>query len=326
MRLTVANVAFSRAPVRRDAVGGAEQVVAMLDAALVAAGHRSIVVARADSEVAGELHAEIPRDADVVHFHGLDFDRFCGVRRPCRRSDSGGTAAALQIVTVHLPPSWYAAGALSHSDFTYVCVSESERAAFPGDALLIPNGIDLDAFVPGDGGDTLVALGRICEEKGFHDAVDAAKRADDELLIAGHVFDYDAHQRYFSEVLKPKLDARRRFIGTVRGAAKRELLANARAVLIPSRVAETSSLVAMEALASGTPVIAYRSGALPEIVDDGVTGFIVDDVDGLVRAIADVDHIDRARCRAEAERRFDARRMIARYLALYADKMAACSS
>jgi glycosyltransferase involved in cell wall biosynthesis len=311
MRLTVANVAFSRAPVRRDAVGGAEQVVAMLDAALVAVGHRSIVVARADSEVAGELRAEIPRDADVVHFHGLDFDRW---------PVDGGA-----IVTVHLPPSFYAPGALTRSA-TYVCVSESERAQFPGDAVVIPNGIDLDAFAPSDGGDSLVCLGRICEEKGFHDAVDAAKRADDELLIAGHVFDYDAHQRYFAEVLKPKLDARRRFIGAVGGAAKRELLANARAVLIPSRVAETSSLVAMEALASGTPVIAYRSGALPEIVDDGVTGFIVDDVDGLVRAIADVERIDRGRCRAEAEQRFDARRMIARYLALYADKMAACSS
>jgi glycosyltransferase involved in cell wall biosynthesis len=107
---------------------------------------------------------------------------------------------------------------------------------------------------------------------------------------------------------------------------KRQLLASARAVLIPSRVAETSSLVAMEALACGTPVIAYRSGALPEIVDDGVTGFVVDGVDGLVRALERIDEIDRRRCRAEAERRFDAREMAARYLALYADRMAACSS
>ena len=75
-----------------------------------------------------------------------------------------------------------------------------------------------------------------------------------------------------------------------------------------------------------TPVIGYRSGALPEIVDDGVTGFLAHDVDGLVDALARVQHIDRARCRRAAEERFDMRRMTARYLALYADRMAACSS
>ena len=111
---------------------------------------------------------------------------------------------------------------------------------------------------------------------------------------------------------------RRRFVGPVARNGKRALLAKARAVLVPSRCAETSSLVAMEALASGAPVIAYRSGALPEIVDDGITGFLVDDVEGLASAIANVRHIDRARCRMAAEERFDARRMTSQYLALYA--------
>jgi glycosyltransferase involved in cell wall biosynthesis len=126
-------------------------------------------------------------------------------------------------------------------------------------------------------------------------------------------------------VLRPRLDGRRRFIGPVGMPEKLALLGGARAVLIPSTAPETSSLVAMEALACGTPVIAYRSGALPEIVDDGVTGFLVDGVDGLVGAMRRIDRIDRAACRRAAEERFDVRRMTAQYLALYAATISACA-
>lgn len=335
MSLTVVNVAYPFAPVSASTAGGAEQVIAAIDRELVARGHRSIVIACEGSRVCGELvatprfardlehasrdaHAQaiarvLAREAvDVVHLHGSDFDRYL--------------PDVPAIVTVHLPPSWYPPEALRRDDVTYVCVSETERREFPGAAIVIGNGVDLDALHPSEGHESFVCLGRVCAEKGFHDAVDAAKRADANLLIAGELFAYAEHERYWRETLAPKLDARRRFIGPVAMPHKRELLAGARAVLIPSRVAETSSLVAMEALACGTPVIAYRSGALPEIVDDGVTGFVVDDVDGLVRAIARIGEIDRARCRAAAQQRFDSRAMTERYLALYAAFACARSS
>jgi glycosyltransferase involved in cell wall biosynthesis len=109
----------------------------------------------------------------------------------------------------------------------------------------------------------------------------------------------------------------RRWIGPVAGRVKRRLLAAARCVLIPSLVAETSSLVAMEALASGTPVIAWRAGALPEIVDHGKTGYIVDDVAGMAEAIYKADSIDPEACRAAARQRFARPRMLESYLALY---------
>src|SRR5205823_1274750 len=144
-----------------------------------------------------------------------------------------------------------------------------------------------------------------------------------DLLIAGEVYGYPEHERYFREVFAPRLDARRRFVGPT--ARRRELLAGARCVLIPSLVEETSSLVAMEALACGTPVIAYRRGALPEIVEDGVTGFVVDSVEEMAEAIARVGDMDRAACRRAAEERFDGRVMLTRYLNLYAT-LAACGS
>jgi glycosyltransferase involved in cell wall biosynthesis len=158
-------------------------------------------------------------------------------------------------------------------------------------------------------------MGRVCPEKNFEAAVDAAKRAGVRLVIAGEVFAYEEHERYFRDVLLPRLDDERIFVGPVSMPHKRRLLARARCVLIPSRVEETSSLVAMEALACATPVIAAPAGALPEIVRDGVTGFITND---FAAAIARIGAIDRAACRREAEERFDARRMTAEYLRLYA--------
>ena len=144
-----------------------------------------------------------------------------------------------------------------------------------------------------------LTLGRICPEKGFHDAIAAARAAQTPLLIAGEVFGWETHRRYFDEQIAPQLDKQVRFIGALRGARKQRLLAAARCVLIASRAPETSSLVAMEALAAGTPVIAYRSGALPDIVEHGVTGFIVDDAGGMARAIAQCARIEPGACLAD---------------------------
>jgi glycosyltransferase involved in cell wall biosynthesis len=122
-------------------------------------------------------------------------------------------------------------------------------------------------------------LGRVCREKGFDDALEASRRADIPLLLAGAVFPYADHQAFFRDHIAPRLDRRRRWIGAVAGRSKQRLLAKARCLLVPSKVPETSSLVAMEALAAGTPVVAYRTGALPEIVEDGRTGLLVETVD-----------------------------------------------
>ncbi|MDB5173667.1 MAG: glycosyltransferase family 4 protein, partial [Phycisphaerales bacterium] len=298
MKLTVLSVAYPFAPVGADCVGGAEQVLSRLDAALVRERHRSVVVAAEGSTPAGTLiatkvpggtltderratvHREQLRnieqaldrfDVDVIHFHGIDFHAY--LPRP-------GPAA---LVTLHLPPSWYPPGIFQlQRPRTFLhCVSWSQSHACPAGANFLPvieNGVPLDDLPAGVGKRNLsLMLGRICPEKNFHVGLDAARRAGFGAVLAGCVFPYAEHERYFREQIVPRLSRTARFIGPVGPHRKRRLLAAARCLLVPSVAPETSSLVAMEALAAGMPVIALRSGALPDIVEHGVTGFLVND-------------------------------------------------
>ncbi|MFL6693116.1 MAG: glycosyltransferase, partial [Ramlibacter sp.] len=131
------------------------------------------------------------------------------------------------------------------------------------------------------------------------------------------VFAHQEHQQYFRQTLVPKLDARRRFLGPLSFARKRRLLNAARCLLLPTLAPETSSLVAMEALAAGTPVVAFSSGALPDIVEEGVTGFLVRTTHEMADAIAACDALDPDTCRAAARERFSVKRMVDRYFDAY---------
>ncbi len=199
----------------------------------------------------------------------------------------------------------------------------SQHAQCPSGAPLLPpiaNGVATEDFGGGSHARRHFALmlGRICPEKGQHLAIDAAKKAGIPLLLGGAVFPYPAHETYFAREVLPRLDTNRRFMGPLSLTRKRRWLAAARCLLIPSLVPETSSLAAMEALASGTPVIAFGTGALPEIVEHGETGFLVDGTDEMANAIALAGSIDPARCRRAARERFCGRRMAAEYLGRFA--------
>jgi glycosyltransferase involved in cell wall biosynthesis len=339
MGLTVLNVAYVFAPVGPDTAGGAEHVLAALDRALVAAGHRSLVIACAGSKTAGELIATAPLPAkfteelrraaqelhrrrilealqrwpvNLVHCHGHDFAEYlpdCDIPA---------------LVTLHLPVDHYPPEAWTarRTGRYFNCVSASQRRTFPDTVAMlpeIPNGVpvcELQARQHARRGFAL-ALGRICPEKGFHHALDAAALARTPLVIAGQVFPYADHERYFSGEICHRLGPEARFVGNLDFARKRRFLSAARCLLVPSLIAETSSLVAMEAIACGTPVIAFRVGALPDIVEHGVTGFIVDNVSEMADAIHMVDRLDGERCRATARRRFSMRRMVESYFSNY---------
>ena len=338
MKLTVLSVAFPFAPVGPDAIGGAEQVLTMLDHALVESGHRSIIVACETSRTCGELAASVAcpealsadvchsrrqqhrrriqemlatRQVDVVHMHGVDFHEYLP-----------DTDLPI-VVTLHLPPDFYPERVFQDlpANVHLRCVSTSQAQDCPPGARSLPiiqNGVDVERFAARHAKRKVaIALGRICPEKGFHHAIAAARRADVPLLVGGEAFGYETHRRYFRDEFLPRLDRRRRWIGPVDFARKRRLLTGARCLLVPSLVPETSSLVAMEALACGTPVIAFPNGALREVVEDGQTGFLVTNEVEMAAAIGKAHLIDSERCRAAARERFSLKRTCSAYLQLY---------
>ncbi len=169
--------------------------------------------------------------------------------------------------------------------------------------------------------DYLLWVGRICPEKGTHIALDVARELGMKLVLAGSVYPFSWHREYFDREVRPRLEAAgsmAEFVESPTFARKVELLGQARALLIPTLAPETSSLVAMEAMACGTPVVAFANGALPEVVAHGKTGFLVNDFDGMVSAVSRVEAIERRECRAHVEAHFNASRMADGYERMYA--------
>jgi glycosyltransferase involved in cell wall biosynthesis len=341
--LCVLSVSYTLAACGPDAVGGSEQVLAALDRALVERGHRSLVVGCRGSRVAGDLivaptdgetcaqiddairaaaqdafrrtiaHALRAHPVDVVHMHGYDFH------------DVLPAPGVPVLATLHMPPDWYwphdslqptRPGTWLHG------VSWSQHARIPPGPHLLPpigNGVPvarLGAARHARRGFALT-LARICPEKGTHLALDAARAAGVPLLIGGAVFPYSEHQAYYADDVRPRLGRWWRHLGPLPFARKRRLLSAARCLLVPTLAPETSSLVAMEAAACGTPVIAFGNGALPEIVQHGVTGFLVQDAAEMAEAIRRADRIDPEACRQAARDRFSDVRMADAYLARY---------
>ena len=339
MSLTILSVAYPLTPVGPNASGGSEQILSMLDRHLTRSGHRSIVVAVEGSEVQGqlipspraatvELNDEVRRwgqrvhqrliletlnryPVDLVHMHSLDFHAYLPA------------SSVPTLATLHLPLDWYPQQIFQQprKNLLLNCVSQTQQLTCPEIAAPLPivrNGVDVKSFNWKTKRKPFVlALGRVCPEKGFHLALEAARQAGVPMILAGELFPYRKHIDYFENEIAPRLDHDRRFIGPVGAAQKRELLATANALLVPSLVAETSSLVTMEALASGTPVNAFRAGAVPELIEEGKTGFLVSGTAEMASAIARVQGLNAKDCRTAAERLCDHSAMVKNYVTLY---------
>jgi glycosyltransferase involved in cell wall biosynthesis len=198
---------------------------------------------------------------------------------------------------------------------SYVAISDADRHADLRYAATIHHGIALDEF-PFDpkGSEDLLFFGRIHPDKGAAEAILAARRSGRRLVMAGIVQD----QGYYEREVAPAIDgARVSYDGPVGGAVRTRALGSARALLHLINFDEPFGLSVIEAMACGTPVIANDRGSMPELIEHGVTGFLVDSVDGAVEAIARIGEIDRAACRAAVAARFTVDRMADRYLALY---------
>jgi glycosyltransferase involved in cell wall biosynthesis len=332
--LRILQVASPWVPVPPEQYGGSEWIAHWLCEGLRARGHDVTLVATADSStgvrvvsafderppgMGGQVAPELVQTLEALD--AIDRVRPDLVHDHAFVSPVAASGGVPYVVTAHSAghrpfDEYYRR--LSHR-VSLVAISDAQRQQLPDVAwaATVPNAIDVASF-PFDpvGGDDFVFLGRISEAKGAHVAAEAAHRAGVPLILAGRV-DVAEEETYFDERMRPLVDDRVLFLGEVDTDQKRDLLAGARALLFPIGWDEPFGLVVVEALACGTPVIAFRRGAVPELIEDGVTGFVVDDLDGMVAAMGEVGRLDRAACRRAAEARFDIGRMVDGYERLY---------
>ena len=319
--------------------GGTERIVSYLTEELVSQGHDVTLFASADSRTTADLvpgcmsglRADpLVRDAlpyhllmleevgrraaqfDILHFH-IDLMHFPLMRR----------LRAPALTTLHgrldlpdLLPFYQ-----GFAEFPLVSISASQRRPLPpvNWAGTVHHGLPPDVlpFQAAPRGDYLAFLGRISPEKRPDWAIEIAARAGLRLLIAAKI---DRRDRdYWRQAIKPMIDAHRNveYIGEIGEREKANFLGNALALLFPIDWPEPFGLVMIEAMACGTPVIAFRRGSVPEIIDDRISGFIVDDVDEAVAALSWLDRLDRRKVRACFDHRFTAERMARDYAAIY---------
>ena len=224
-------------------------------------------------------------------------------------------ARAPMLTTIHgfSGPGILPAYALARS--AYVAISDADRSPLLDYVATVHHGIDVRSLpLSTTPGEHLVCFGRVHPDKGTAEAIAIARAAGRRLLICGIVQD----QRYFDEQVRPHLgDGDVEFAGSVDAVRRAEVLGSAAALLHPVAFDEPFGLSVVEAMACGTPVVAYRRGSLPEIVDEGVTGFLVDDVAGAAAAVDRAVRLDRRAVHARARARFDVHRMVTDYLAVY---------
>lgn len=327
-------------PVPPTGYGGIEWVVALLADGLVDAGHDVTLFASGDSRTRAELaavyevapSAEIGRTQVEIRHALACFER--AAEFDVVHDHSGPAAAvvagAVATPTVHTvhgpltgePGDLYAQIARVAPRTGLVSLSMNQRTPAPELPWVgnVPNALDFSVYpATPHRGDYLVFLGRMSPEKGAHRAVAVALEAGLPLKLAGKKRE-PAEQLYFSELVEPHLrEGRVEYLGEVTHGEKVELLQDARATLFPIDWEEPFGLVMIESIACGTPVIAMRRGSVPEVIEDGRTGIVVDDLGAMADAVARADALDPFALRRAAEERFSKERMVADYLRVYED-------
>ena len=316
--------------------GGTERVVAYLTDALVELGHEVTLFASGDSGTKAQLAPAWPKalrlDASVVdHFAPL----FMQLERVGRR------AHEFDVIHSHIDyfafPTMRLLGSPAVTtlhgrldlpelkplydhfpEMPVVSISDAQRQPLPNAHYVatIHHGLPQNLLHPGPGGKYLAFLGRISPEKAPDAAIRIAARAGMPLKIAAKVDKVD--QQYFKTKIEPLLStANVEFIGEIGEHQKSEFLGNAAALLFPIAWREPFGLVMIEAMACGTPVVAFNNGSVPEVLEDGVTGFIVHSEEEAADALRNIRDMDRTRIRTEFDSRFTAHHMAQNYLKLY---------
>ena len=324
------------------AYGGTEAVVSLLSEGLVHRGHDVTLFASGDSVTGARLESvcphfprETPRHRgalntlnaavclkqaehfDIIHNH----TEFVGMAM-------AGLVDTPVLTTLHGNLTPDLSLLFSRYDGWYNTVSLSAKSLLPEKdrfAGVIYNSIDIASYPFNDRSTTdsyLLFLSRMSAEKGPRQAIDVARKLGRRLLLAGNVDADD--EEYFQTQVLPEVDGELiEYVGEADQRRKRQLLSEAYCLLAPIDWPEPFGLFMVEAMASGTPVIAFNRGSVPEVVVDGETGYVVDTPEQMAAAVQQVDHIDRSRCRQHVVEKFDAPRMVDDYIAVYQRIMSA---
>lgn len=313
--------------------GGTERVIAWLVNELIDLGHDVTLFASGDSSTKAKLHPVWPRALRLGR-KGVDPNAACALLIEA----IGERARDFDVIHSHV--DWLPLPVLSRTrvpflttmhgrldlpglpdvirtfpEAPFVSISDNQRRPLPDANWIatIPHGLPKDLFRPSyEGGAYLAFLGRLTAEKGPEAAIRIARTVRMPLRIAAKI--PRAETAYFKKTLEPEIDGQAiKLVGEVDDARKQPFLAGAAALLFPIDWPEPFGLVMIEAMACGTPVIAYRSGSVPEVIEDGVTGFIVDDEAQAIEAVKEAGRLDRRRIRARFEERFVASRMARQY-------------
>jgi len=322
-------------PVPPTLYGGTEAVLDNLARGLSARGHDVVLATTGDAtcpverwfiyetspEPMGSTLPELDHvsaayealdDCDIIHDHTLTGPIWAATlsqRPPVLVTNHGEFSVPVRRLFRQLS-STVAISAISHN--------QAAQARDVPIAGVVHHGLDLEAIEVGrGGGGYLVFIGRCAPEKGLADAIRIARRADLPLVVIAKRRETVEH-RYFEEQVKPLLGDGVDYLGEVHPRERDRVLRDALALVNPISWPEPFGLVMTESLACGTPVVAFEAGAAPEIVDDGLTGFLCKDEDDAVEAVKRVGALDRAACRSAVEERFTAQRMVDDYLRLYA--------
>ncbi len=335
--MRIAQIAPLYESVPPKAYGGTERIVAYLTDALVAAGHEVTLFASGDSHTLAKLVAVCPtslrldenckdpiahhlvelqmvqdrlKDFDILHYH-IDYFHY-----PLSRLNKKP-----QVTTLHGRLDLPDLQAVYHTfkEMPVISISNAQRTPLPQAHWVqtVYHGIPETLYRYGEGKGNYVAfVGRISPEKRVDRAIEIAQKAGIAIKIAAKVDKAD--QAYFKEDIERLLDHPLvEFLGEIGEKQKNELLGHAKAMLFPIDWPEPFGMAMIEAMACGTPVIAYEIGSVPEVIDEGKTGFIVHDVDEAVEALHNIDKIDRQACRTVFEQKYTATRMAQDYVKVY---------
>jgi glycosyltransferase involved in cell wall biosynthesis len=318
--------------------GGTELVASLLTDELVKLGHDVTLYACGGSKTSANLVEVVDKPLyDILggfKFDSIQFYDFMEIKMAFDAAKDGkfdvihnhmGLAMAAlgnfspvpMITTNHssLPPDFEPLSKIA-SDSNYVSISNSQRSLVPylNYIATVYHGIKTSEFEYTDkSGDYLLFLATMSKAKGVDTAIEIAKKTGMKMIMAGDI----RNQAEFDE-FKPLIDGEQiKYLGEVDDKQKNELMKNAKAYIFPIRWSEAFGLTVVESLASGTPVIAYPNGSLPELIDDGKTGFLVNNIDQAVEAVGKIDEISRAECRRQAIERFDVSVMAKNYVKVY---------